>query len=229
MDGINNITARIETDARGEAEKILAAAQEEARQIRADYEQRAVREAESLLKKARQTAAERQERLYSLAQLDVRKTVLAAKQELVGSAFENAMTTLTGLNEASYTALLAALAASASRTGTERLILSPSDKDRVGRQVLNEANRFLTEKTAPSLPEAVQNTWIGPMLSELLTKAAANRDFTGAALTLDEETRKMSGGLVLRDGEVETNCSFEVMLRLAMDTMAAEVAQCLFG
>ena len=38
----------------------------------------------------------------------------------------------------------------------------------------------------------------------------------------------MAGGVVLRDGKVETNCSFEMLLRLQREPMAAEVARVLF-
>ena len=47
-------------------------------------------------------------------------------------------------------------------------------------------------------------------------------------LTLAEESRPMAGGLILRDNNVETNCSFEVLIHLQRDALAAEVAKTLF-
>ena len=47
-------------------------------------------------------------------------------------------------------------------------------------------------------------------------------------LTMAEETRPMAGGLILRDDKVETNCSFEVLIHLQKEDLAAEVARALF-
>ena len=39
----------------------------------------------------------------------------------------------------------------------------------------------------------------------------------------------MKGGLVLLGDRVEANCSFETLIRLQRETLAADVAQILFG
>lgn len=49
-----------------------------------------------------------------------------------------------------------------------------------------------------------------------------------AMLTLATDTRPMEGGLVLRDDKVETNCSFQVLIHLQRDALAAQVAKVLF-
>lgn len=48
-------------------------------------------------------------------------------------------------------------------------------------------------------------------------------------LTLSVETRPMKGGLVVSDGDVEINCSFETLVRLQRGIMDREVASVLFG
>ncbi len=47
-------------------------------------------------------------------------------------------------------------------------------------------------------------------------------------LTLSSETRPMKGGVVVSDGDVEINCSFETLVRLQRGTMDKEVASILF-
>ncbi|MBO4853696.1 MAG: V-type ATP synthase subunit E [Oscillospiraceae bacterium] len=56
--------------------------------------------------------------------------------------------------------------------------------------------------------------------------AAANAD--GASFTLSAETREMGGGLILKRGLVETNCSFRTQLHALRQTQASDVARILF-
>lgn len=55
----------------------------------------------------------------------------------------------------------------------------------------------------------------------------ANEKLGGGHLTLSEQTRPIKGGLILQDSQVETNCSFEVLIHLQRNTLSAEVAQVL--
>lgn len=63
--------------------------------------------------------------------------------------------------------------------------------------------------------------------AEVVKKANALKK--GAELTLADDTRDMEGGLTLRDGNVEVNCSFETQLRILREDMAAELAGILFS
>lgn len=199
MNGIEKITDRIEEDVQREIDALLSEARNQAATIRADYEAKAKAETESILKKGEQAAAQREERLGSVAQLEARKLTLALKQEMVEAAFDRALAKLTGLPDEKYIALLAQLAVSSSRTGREAVILSQKDRARFGKQVVTAANDLLSKAGKPG------------------------------TLTLAEETRSMAGGLILRAGKVETNCSFEVLIHLQREAIAAEVAGVLFG
>lgn len=57
---------------------------------------------------------------------------------------------------------------------------------------------------------------------------AANAKKPGAAFHLSEETRDTGGGLVLRRGRVELNCSFTEKLRQLRQEESSAVAQLLF-
>ena len=57
---------------------------------------------------------------------------------------------------------------------------------------------------------------------------AANDKKPGAAFRLSEETRDTGGGLVLRRGRVELNCSFTEKLRQLRQEESSAVAQLLF-
>ena len=63
-------------------------------------------------------------------------------------------------------------------------------------------------------------------VGEALMKAL-NAD--GKRLTLSDETRDISGGLILRRGAIETNCSVDLLLEMSRGELAGKVAGVLFG
>lgn len=205
MNGIEKITGQIDADVQKEIDAALDQARAQAREIEARYESQAQTQAEAIRRKGEQDAALRQERLVDVARLEARKTILAAKQDMVGQAFDLALKKLLELPDQEYIALLAKLAVAASRTGREQVIFSQKDRSRYGKQAVTMANDMLAKKAGPRADE------------------------NAGRLTLAEESRPMAGGLILRDGRVETNCSFEVLIHLQRDALSAEVARALFA
>ena len=205
MNGIEKITGQIDADVQKEIDAALDQARAQAKEIEARYESQAQTQGEALRRKGEQDAALRRERLVDVARLEARKTLLAAKQDLVGQAFDLALKKLLELPDQEYIALLAKLAVAASRTGREQVIFSQKDRSRYGKQAVTMANDMLAKKAGPRAAESA------------------------GMLTLAEESRPMAGGLILRDGRVETNCSFEVLIHLQRDALSAEVARALFA
>ena len=227
MNGIEKITARIEEDGRAENEALLAQARAEAADIAAKYQAQAQAEADEILAQGRRNAGERAKHLDSMAQMECRKAVLRAKQDVIEEAFQAAHKKLLGLPTEKYVALLADLAVSASTTGREKLIFSPSHRAQVGKAVVTAANKKLAEAVAPKLPDEVTETRAGAVLDKVVSGASALLNGTGM-LTLAEETRPMDGGFILSDGAVEVNCTFDTLIRLQRGALAGEVAKVLF-
>ena len=176
MNGIEKITGQIDADVQKEIDAALDQARAQAQEIQDRYASQAQTQAEAIRRKGEQDAALRQERLVDVAKLEARKTILAAKQELVGQAFDLALKKLLELPDQEYISLLAKLAVSASRTGREQVILSQKDRSRYGKQAVTMANDMLAKKAGPRAAQ------------------------TDGMLTLAEESRPMAGGLILRDG-----------------------------
>jgi V/A-type H+-transporting ATPase subunit E len=114
---------------------------------------------------------------------------------MVSESFDRAVDQLVNLPEEQYVALLARLAAQASVTGDEQIVLNARDRAAVG------------EKVA----------------------AAANAKLKDGKLSLADETGDFKGGLVLRRGNIEANCTAELLVELCRGDMAAELAKVLFG
>ncbi len=153
MNGIEKITARIEEDSQKEIDALLAQAKAQAADITARYQAQAEAEAADIVARGEKAAAEREGRLASVDQLECRKAVLAAKQEVIELAFRRAKEKLLSLPQDRYVALLAGLAVKASSTGKEKLIFSQADRARVGKAVVVAANAKIGPTAALTLAE----------------------------------------------------------------------------
>ena len=156
MNGIEKLTQQITADAQVEIDAILAQAREKADAITADYAQRAEKAAAERLAKGTEAAAQREERLIAMADMERRKDLLAAKQDMVGKAFDKALDQLCSLSDEEYVAMLTKLAVAASNSGKEQLIFSQKDRTRVGKDVviaaneaMNDGHLTLSEQTRP--------------------------------------------------------------------------------
>lgn len=196
---LEHILERIVADAKAEAAGIEAKGDEDAQRILADADAEAGEIRERIVAKARREAEERAARIMTLARLEARNSRLAAKQEAIEEAFRLALQRLRALPPEQYRAFLLSQVLAAASEGSEELILAPEDRDRFGPGLVVEANEALQRVGRP------------------------------AALKLADETRPIAGGVVLRRGEVEVNCTFETALRLVRDDLVPAVARCLFG
>lgn len=199
MNGIEKITQRIAADAEKESQAILTQAREQAAEITAGYQADADAQAAEVLEKGRQRAEERRARLISAAEMEGRQELLAVKQELLDRAYTLALDRLCALPEGDYINLLASLTAQAAVSGREQLILSRTDRARFGVKVAAKANDILAKEGRT------------------------------AGLKLSQESRDFRGGLILSDGDVEVNCTFETLVRLARASTAGQVAGLLFA
>ena len=228
MDGIEKITAKIQSDNQAEIDQLTAQAQAQADEITAASKARAEALTRELAERGKQAAAEREERMASVAQLDARKVSLAAKQEMLDKAFDLALEKLCSMEDDAYIELLAQMLVKASRTGKEQVAFSVKDRNRIGKAVVTRANELLAKAVAPKLPEELTDSKVGALVDKVVTGVSAIAQGT-AMLTLAEETRPIRGGFILIDGKVETNCAFETLVRLERNNMAGEVAKLLFG
>lgn len=227
MNGLDKIIGRIEQDAQAEIDSLTAQAKADAAAIRADYETQAQALTQTILDKGRQEAQERGRRLESLASLEGRKNILAAKQEMLAKAFDLALKKLLSLPEEQYVELLSDLCAQAALTGREEVIFSEKDRDKVGKKVVSRANEKLAQAVAPKLPDEVTSSTAGAILNKVVTAGSALLAGTGM-LTVAQETRPIQGGVILAGDGVEVNCAFETLVRLSRAQLEREVAAILF-
>lgn len=198
MKGTEKIIAHIQADAQAQADAIIAQAGEKCAAIRSEYEGKARDRYNSLVRSGVKSCEDRVDSMNRIAQMEARKGVLALKQEMVSRSFELAREKLVNLPEDEYVRFLASLAAKAAVSGEEEIILNARDRAAVGAQTVNAANAALAEKGLP------------------------------AKLSLSEKTGDFAGGLILRRGSIEVNCTAELLVELQRSEMSAQLAALLF-
>ena len=195
MKGTEKIIAHIQADAEAQADAILAQAEQQCSEVRRRYEQKV---GEVYAEKIRAGVKANQDRLDSverLARMESKKEVLALKQDMVNKSFDRAIGMLVDLPEEKYVDLLSKLAAQASVTGEEEVVLNARDRERVGRALVD----------------------------------AANSRLGGGKLKLSDQTGEFAGGLIPRRGNIEANCTLELLVDLCRSDMSAELARVLFA
>jgi len=198
MNGIEKIISRIDADAAAEAAEIKAASDAKCAALREEYDKRAEAEYAQLAADGKTAADTRYERLCGAARLQAKKDLLEEKQQLIGEAFGKAVDTLAAIPENEYVDLCAKLAAKAAFSGEEEMVFSPADKAARADLICEKANKLLSESGKK------------------------------AALTVSAETRNIRGGIILTDGKVEMNCSFELLVGGLRNELSGEVARALF-
>ncbi len=195
MKGTEKIIAHIRSDAKSQADAILARAGEQAAQIRAEYDKQAAQVYAEKVRAGTKACQDQMDSVQRIANMEAKKSLLGVKQEMVSKAFEKAQALLTDLPEEQYVEFLAKLAARASVTGDEEIVLNARDRAAVGEAVVK----------------------------------AANGKLDGGRLSLSGRVGDFAGGLLLSRGNVEANCTAELLVELCRGEMSAEIADMLFA
>ena len=133
-----------------------------------------------------------------IAEMEAKKSVLSVKQEMISAAFDAAREEIVNMPRDKYTQFLARMAAEAAASGMEEIVLNARDKAEVGKSVCKAANELLSAKGTPG------------------------------KLTVSEDTADISGGVIVRFGGIETNCSIDALIRQRRSGLSTEVAAALF-
>lgn len=143
MNGVEKIIEQIRNDIQQEIDVMLAAAEEKAAAIKANYEAQAQEIYKEALNKGKQGAEDRLERQIRVAELEARKLLLEAKQNKINEAFQLAHKRLLALERDDQVALNARLIAFNAHSGQETIIMNQKDHDTIGKYVVAEANALV--------------------------------------------------------------------------------------
>lgn len=220
MTGLEKVTGKIIADAEADARATLAAAQADceaadaaaAAKTEADCDglrESAGREGESLIRRAK-----------SAAEMARRDVLLETRSGLVEEAYRQAEKEIRDLPTDKYAALL---------TGMLKAALRRQLEDE------QESMRLYGENIAPAAYEILLNARDRKTYGQQLLDAVNAGSFAKIGLTrqgavkLPNETADITGGLILRCGEVEINCSLRMMFDEVRRRTEGRVSGILFG
>lgn len=199
MNGINKITERIAADTQAEISVVRENAEAKCREVKASYEKQAQDEYEKLVKEGTEDGALQVDRLKKTAVMEAKKSVLTMKQEAVDKVLLESIKRICDMPEERYVLFLAKLASEAAFTGTEEVIFNKRDcKSGTARAVVAKANELLKKRGI--MPK----------------------------LTVSSKNGGFSSGIVVKQGDIEVNCSVETLVEMSRDKLASEIAGALF-
>ena len=198
MKGTEKIIAHIRADGDAEAKKIIDAASKQAEEKRAESFKAALSEYEKLMQAGNAECEDILSGSRRIAEMEAKKSVLSVKQEMISAAFDAAREEIVNMPRDKYTQFLARMAAEAAASGMGGIVLNARDKAEVGKSVCKAANELLSAKGTPG------------------------------KLTVSEDTADISGGVIVRFGGIETNCSIDALIRQRRSGLSTEVAAAMF-
>ncbi len=219
MKGLEKIIERIETASSAECAQIKSAAEAEAERINSEYRakaeeaeadiaERTEREAEGIIIRAKSNAA-----------MSRRNIIASERSRNVDRAFENALDAIVSLPKDKYMSIVVKLAVSAVKRHTAaaeyRLeTYGEATKSVPYELVLNANDRI-------EIGEAVLLSMKNNYKKELGTDAARR-------LTLSDDTADIVGGIIVKAGAVEENCSLSLLIDGLHDSLDGEVYKTLY-
>lgn len=140
MNDISAILAKIQEDARKDADTAAAAAKDKADAITENYRQEAKAETDRILEAAKAQADAIHQRAASQAGIESRNQRLRVRREAINTAFEKAMEKLTSMPDLKKAEVYASMAAKA-LTGDAALVLNKADKAALGSTLPGEITK----------------------------------------------------------------------------------------
>lgn len=203
MNGLQNIIAKIEEESGRECEAILAAAKDEADRVRAEYDAltaEAVAEIDASLEKEAEAIITR---ARSASAMTRRNVVSGARSKNVDAAYKNALDFIYSLPREKYAELVISFAIGAIKN---HISAAESKETMYGESV--DSSRFelvFNEKDRADIGEycvfSIKNNRKKDLGADVLRR-----------VVLADDSANIDGGVIVRCGQIEENCSFSLLV-----------------
>ncbi len=220
MTGIEKVTGKIIADARADADAILRKADETCGAVQAEYEVRVKAEQDKLEDHANRECEALITRAKSSAAMAKRNVMLSGRAALVAEAYATAEKEIKSLPTDEYVDLLVKMLRGA--------LLRQLESERESMELYGEnitpdkyevlLNRNDRDMFGARLIETIKRTQVGKISMSVLDR-----------VVLSNEIAKIDGGLVLRCGDMEANCSLGMMMAQVRRATEVKVSRTLFG
>ena len=220
MTGLEKVTGKILADAEADAKEILDRADAECAAIRARYAAERETELEALQEQSDRECQAHIIRARSTAAMTKRNAILEARAAILNSAYAAAEKQVRSMNSEQYLELLCKIL----RTALKEQLKGEADSLRLyGEDIAPEAYEvLLNSRDRDYYGEKLMSGFRAGLGARLPLPALSK-------LCLSEEIAPIDGGLILRAGPVEINCSLAMLMAETRRETETRVSHILFG
>ena len=222
MNGLEKITDKILAEAEAEAGRILAEAEAEAEGIRAAYAEKAEAIRARVASDAEREGTELVARAKNADTVARRNAILRVRGELVDEAISSTLEAVRSMGAEQYVELLSGLLSAAF---LEQIEAEESSRELYGEEEATAPERYEVLLSA-SDREAYGEALIASVRARLAARAGRERI---DRLVLSRDAAAIDGGLILRYGDIESNCSLELLFAGLRRELEGEVSHALFA
>lgn len=223
MIGIEKIIEKILLEARNDAAETIERAKEKSLAIAKSYSDKAKDAETAAAAEAQKEADGIINRARSSVETAKRNALLEEQARIIDDVFEEAFESIRSLPEDKYCEFLVAIAARALveqiESEKKSLELYGEDEDAVEIEkyeiILNKKDR---DTLGTTLMEGLRRTVIGKVPKEILDKVC-----------ISGEIAEITGGLILRYGDIESNCSLSLIFAHVREKLEGAVSKKLFS
>jgi V/A-type H+-transporting ATPase subunit E len=195
---LEKIIERIAQDSLSQANEITGQAKHNAAAILSKARAEAAALVKNRIEKAQREADNLAQREKAITQLEMRKKVLASKQEVISAIYKNVAEKIAALPDKEYVLFIKNQVLNAVETGKEQIIFSAAETDRLGPKIVQEINQELKSKKRPG------------------------------ELTLGPVSKQLTQGFLLQQGSVVLNYTLDSILARRREETELLVAEILF-
>ncbi|KUO71100.1 MAG: hypothetical protein APF77_23830 [Clostridia bacterium BRH_c25] len=198
MAGVEKIKEKILQDSEVKVSEILEKARLQAKEVLEKANRKAAARVKEISQKSAHDISEKKRIINSIAELEMRKDILSAKQQSIDEVFDKALERMNNLDDSKYEQVIFDMLVATAESGEEEIVMSESRRSKLSADFISKANKAL--------------------------EAAGKM----GRVKVSDETRNISGGFILKSQGVEINNSFEAVIRLYRDEIEPKAAEIFF-
>ena len=196
---IKDISKKIISDARIQADKIITQAKDNANNIIKKGKKEADNIKNIILYKCNQEASLIKSKILTEANLEARKNILSEKQKIIENVFNKASESILKLDDKDYRNIIKKMILDNIETGDETIFINHSDRIKISENFINDINK------------------------ELKSQGEKGK------LKLSTSYLPIKGGIVIGSGKIRKNISLEFLLKKIREELEIQISKDLFN
>jgi len=196
---VKDISEKIMSDARIQADKIIAQSEDNANNIIKKGKKAADNIKNVILYKYNQEASLRKSKILTEANLEAKKIILSEKQKIIENVFDKASESILKLDDKDYRNIIKKMILDNIETGDETIFIDHSDQKKISKSFIEDINKELKSKGEKG------------------------------ELKLSTSYLPIKGGVVIGSGKIRKNISLEFLLKKIREELEIQISKDLFN